>query len=169
MTNPKKLTVTLVDITKLELDPTNARLHNDENIASIKKSLERFGQRKPIVVQGNVVKAGNGTITAAIELGWTKINVCPAPDDWTQADAEAYAIADNRTAELAFWDQTTLADQLTSLSSGGGFELEDLGFDTTFLDNLTAQLETTSKEIDLGAIDDTLDVECPRCKFRFES
>ena len=59
----------------VSIDPANLRLHDDENIAAIKGSLARFGQRKPIVVnrEGNVIEAGNGTWAAAKSLGWPKI------------------------------------------------------------------------------------------------
>src|SRR3972149_2350272 len=92
-----------VPIASLNLDPANVRLHNKRNIESIKSSLVKFGQQKPIVVQkqGMIVRAGNGTLAAARELGWAEIaaNVVEM-DDLT---ATAFSIADNRTAELAEW------------------------------------------------------------------
>jgi len=49
------------------------------------------------------------------------------PADWTPEQAKAFAIADNRTAELASWNQEKLALQLGELQEAG-YELEDLGF-----------------------------------------
>lgn len=115
----------LVPIASLTLDEDNARTHSQRNLDTIAKSLDTFGQRKPIVVHRNVVVAGNGTVQAAVSLGWDEISVVAIPDDWTPAMVKAYAIADNRTAELAAWDEEVLLDQLRSMSDG---LLEAAGF-----------------------------------------
>jgi hypothetical protein len=49
-----------------------------------------------------VVVAGNGTLQAAKELGWTKI--AATIETMTDVEAVGYGLADNRTAELAKWD-----------------------------------------------------------------
>ena len=51
-----------VAIESLELDPNNARKHSKRNLDAIAASLEKFGQRKPIVIHNGVVIAGNGTL-----------------------------------------------------------------------------------------------------------
>lgn len=60
-----------IPIDSLNLDPANARLHDEKNLAAIKGSLARFGQRLPLVVQqqGMIVRAGNGRVVAAKMLG----------------------------------------------------------------------------------------------------
>jgi DNA modification methylase len=116
-------------ISSLSLDPTNARRHDSKNLASIEGSLRLFGQRKPIVVTGaNVVVAGNGTLEAAKALGWTNIDVVRIPIDWTPEQVKAYALADNRTAELAEWDAKVLADQLIELDAEG-WDVSEFGFE----------------------------------------
>ena len=93
----------IVPIDTLSADPSNVRKHGDKNIAAIKASLKRFGQQKPIVVDGNlIVRAGNGTLQAAQELGWDEISVIQS--GLAPSELVAFAIADNRTAELAEWD-----------------------------------------------------------------
>jgi ParB-like chromosome segregation protein Spo0J len=88
-------------------DPNNARRHSRSNIEAIKASLEAFGQQKPIVVTNdNVVIAGNGFLMAAMELGWKTIEIVRT--SLTKKTAAAFAIADNRTAELADWDLEAL-------------------------------------------------------------
>jgi len=54
---------------------------------------------------GNV-EAGNGTLQAALELGWTHIAAVYVDDDPTTA--AAFGIADNRSGELAEWDTEAL-------------------------------------------------------------
>ena len=115
-------------ISELKPDPENARKHDAANLRAIKSSLTAFGQRKPIVVTSdNIVAAGNGTLQAAKELGWLDINVVRIPDDWSAAQVKAFALADNRTAELAEWDSDVLASQAIELEALG-IELESFGF-----------------------------------------
>jgi ParB-like chromosome segregation protein Spo0J len=112
-------------------DPSNARLHNEQNINAIKSSLQKFGQRKPIVLnkQTGIVLAGNGTLTAARALGWEYLATVIVDDD--PATATGFAIADNRTAELATWDDEVLARLLEAVEEEMpavelGFTDEDL-------------------------------------------
>ena len=125
-----------IQITQLSLDPKNARKHSQRNLDAIAASLEKFGQRKPIVVHRGVVLAGNGTLEAAKSLGWTEIDVAEVPDDWDMDTAKAYALADNRTAELAEWDEGELAKQLLELVDNEwdiaelGFEIPEIPVDT---------------------------------------
>lgn len=102
-----------IDINSVVPDPANARQHSQRNLKSIEESLKQFGQRKPIIVQkhGMVVRAGNGTLEAAKALGWTKIAAVVIDEE--DLAAKRFAIADNRTAELAEWD----FEQLTKLFS----------------------------------------------------
>jgi len=115
-----------LQITDLTPDPENARLHDDKNLKAIQGSLKEFGQRKPIVItEAGVIVAGNGTVEAAKRLGWTEIEAVRVPGDWTPNQIKAFALADNRTAELASWDIHVLDEQL--------WELEQEELDVTLL------------------------------------
>jgi site-specific DNA-methyltransferase (adenine-specific) len=114
-------------IADLVLDPRNARKHDGKNLQAIAESLKQFGQRKPIVVWGEIVVAGNGTLGAAKSLGWTEITVARVPDDWDKDRVTAYALADNRSAELAEWDEQVLTEQLKELELAE-WDVEALGF-----------------------------------------
>jgi site-specific DNA-methyltransferase (adenine-specific) len=116
-------------IADLTPDPQNARQHDDKNLKAIMASLKEFGQRKPIVItEAGVIVAGNGTVEAAKRLGWLDIEVVRVPSDWTDAQVKAFAIADNRTAELANWNQEVLTSQLLELEAEG-WELTEFGFE----------------------------------------
>jgi site-specific DNA-methyltransferase (adenine-specific) len=118
-----------LQIKDLTPDPENARQHDDRNLKAIQGSLNQFGQRKPIVInQAGVIVAGNGTVEAAKRLGWTKIDAVRVPGDWTPEQTKAFALADNRTAELAAWSPEVLAAQLVELEAAG-FEIEEFGFE----------------------------------------
>jgi len=117
-----------VALDELHLDANNARAHDKKNLEALMGSLRQFGQRKPIVVtEDNVVVAGNGTVIAARMLNWSKIDVVKTPENWTEEQTMAFALADNRTAELATWDNEVLAEQLLELQDFG-FLIEEIGF-----------------------------------------
>jgi DNA modification methylase len=80
------------------------------------------------VLYGRTVVAGNGTLVAAKSLGWTEIQAVSVPDGWTADQVKAYALADNRSAELASWDEQVLAAQLLELTEAE-FDVELLGFE----------------------------------------
>lgn len=105
-----------IEIRDLTPDPRNARQHDERNLAAVVRSLEEHGQVKPIVVQlrsdkgaSNVIRAGNATTAAASRLGWT--HVAAVVLDVKDKEARAYALRDNRTADLAEWDLPNLGGE----------------------------------------------------------
>jgi len=131
--NPDEpLDIDLVSIDALTSDPENARKHPDRNLEAIAASLKRFGQQKPVIALRNgTVIAGNGTLAAARRLGWTELMV--AYTDLPENEARAFAIADNRSGELAAWDDDTLRAQLAelkdldaSLANAAGYSDDEL-------------------------------------------
>jgi DNA modification methylase len=141
-----------VPVADLSHDPANARKHPERNLDTIVASLRRFGQQKPIVIdRNNIVRAGNGTLEAAKRLGWEKIGCVRT--ELNGADATAYAIADNRTAELAEWDDEILAATLNGLALEEGL-LEAAGYDE---EELAAMLA----EIDDAAVGEVTEDEVP--------
>jgi DNA modification methylase len=97
-----------VPVADLLLDPANARRHPEANLEAIKGSLRVYGQRKPVVVnrRTGTIEAGNGTLQAALALGWSHLAAVYVDDD--PMTAAGFSIADNRTAELAEWDREAL-------------------------------------------------------------
>jgi ParB-like chromosome segregation protein Spo0J len=151
-----------IPIAELDLDPANVRQHDEKNLAAIKSSLKRFGQQKPIVVDPKgIVIAGNGTLTAARALGWDRIR--------------AYAIADNRTAELATWDDDALMQQLSALDLEDSALVEAAGFSAAQLEDMVNALLGPDFEPDSESNQSRLDelapkiVECPHCKKEFDA
>ena len=134
---PSELARLVVPLDGLRLDKQNARTHSERNLGAIRRSLELFGQQKPIVVnaKGTVV-AGNGTVQAAKALGWTRLAVVRFKG--TPVQAKAYAVADNRTAELAEWDPENLSAVLKELADEDYLWEDDLAFTQDELDALKA-------------------------------
>jgi ParB-like chromosome segregation protein Spo0J len=160
-----------IKVADLSSDPANARKHDDKNIDSIIASLRRFGQQKPIVIDAsNVVRAGNGTLEAAKRLGWDSIECVKT--SLKGSDAIAYAIADNRTAELAEWDSDILAAQLSglladdeALANAAGFSAEEI---EAMLNKFNGEPEPTMPDEDEKP-DRTVKCNCPGCGFEFEA
>ena len=85
-----------VPLKDLKLQKDNARIGDVE---AIKRSYERFGQRKPIVAhrKTKAILAGNHQYQAAKDLGWKEIAVVWVDDD--AETAKAFSIADNRIGQ----------------------------------------------------------------------
>jgi ParB-like chromosome segregation protein Spo0J len=122
-----------VPLSALSFDPANLRKHGRRNLDAIKASLRRFGQQKPIVVDAKgIVLAGNGTLAAAQELGWSEIKIVRT--DLAGTQATAFGIADNRSAELAEWDEK-LGDVLQALVKDG-IDATEVGFTQMEIDDM---------------------------------
>lgn len=109
-------------VPELDTFPGNPRRGDVERIA---ESLRRFGQVRPILVdqRGRIV-AGNHTFKAAVSLGWSHVAAIEAELD--EEEALAYLVADNRTADLATWDDEALEPILKRLHETG--KLEGTGY-----------------------------------------
>src|SRR5262249_2615969 len=103
------LTIERASLDDLQLLPGNPRRGD---VAAVMRSLERFGQRTPIVVNlpGMVRLKGNHTVRAARELAWAELDVVYVELD--EVTANAYALADNRTSELGGFDHDDLVAML---------------------------------------------------------
>lgn len=125
----------------LKFDPRNPRQHNPRNIGMIADTLQTVGPARSIVIdEHNVILAGNGVVEAAAQAGIEHVRVYdrdtgelgppPPPGEpallavrvsgLTEEQKRQYAVADNRTAELAEWDVevlTALVEEGTDLSS----------------------------------------------------
>ena len=111
------LRIVEVNCNELFLDAYNARQHSEAQIKAIAKSLQEFGQQRPLVVdKNNIVYAGNGTLQAALSLNWEKVDVVVLPFD-DPIKCRAFAIADNRTSDLSTWDNAELVKSLEEISN----------------------------------------------------
>ena len=100
-----------VPVDSLTLLPGNPRMGDIDAVA---RSYAAFGQRKPVVARRDgdqtVVIAGNHQLQAARQLGWSHIAVLVVDDD--DETAAAFALADNRTADLGTYDEQALLAML---------------------------------------------------------
>ena len=133
----------LIDIADINLDQENAREHDEANRDAIRKSLDRFGAGRSVVIDSNnTIRAGNGTVEIARDAGFKKVLVVePEPDtivavkraDWSEQEAKGYGVADNRAAELARWNLPGLEVVIASIPD---IDIDAIGFGGGQLDAL---------------------------------
>lgn len=137
------------------------------DVPALIRSLEQFGQRKPIVARRSdgVVLAGNHMLAAAQQLAWPEVAVVWVDDDVSTGNA--YAVADNRIADLGDYDVEALAALVAGVHGADGELLEAMGYTLEDYDRLLASVagDFTPDDSGLAALDElTADqVTCPNC------
>ena len=132
-----------VNLSELKPDPNNARKHSSQNILAIKQSLQENPQYRPFVVQKgtNKICVGNGMYTAMQELGikegWVEYR------DLDEKQFARLSVTDNRTAELAEWDEDILQQIISNY--GDDITIPGFGDDVSF--NLDDDKEITEDEV----------------------
>lgn len=117
----------LVPVNTLERYPGNPRRGQVRLIA---ESLSRFGQVRPVLVEGHQIVAGNHTFAAAVELGWT--HVAAVRNTFRdEREARAYLLGDNRLGELGDYEREQLLPMLEEVGAadrwtGTGYTADDL-------------------------------------------
>ncbi|HEV2773894.1 MAG TPA: DNA modification methylase [Thermoleophilaceae bacterium] len=115
-------------IASLRPHPRNPRRGDLE---AVKNSLRHHGQYRPIVANGRTgeVLAGNHVLRAARELGFSEIAATFV--DLSEEEALKLVLVDNRTSDLAGYDDELLIELLEGLG-----DLSGTGFDEAALDDL---------------------------------
>lgn len=108
----------LVPVESITRHPQNPKRGDVEEI---KKSLQRFGQVRPILVDKGTIIAGNHTYLAACELGWAEVAVVNN-DFKDETEALAYLVADNRLGDLGEYDRAELLLFVEELGKNGRWE-----------------------------------------------
>jgi len=114
-------------IGKLIPSARNARTHSPAQVDQIAASIREWGWTNPILVtDAGTIIAGHGRVLGAKKLGITEVPVMVATG-WTKAQIQAYALADNKLALNAGWDEALLAIEIGELQEIG-FDIELIGF-----------------------------------------
>jgi hypothetical protein len=122
--------------------PNNPR-KGDVNL--IAKSLETYGQYKPITInkRTNEILAGNHTAQAARKLGWTTIQAVYVDAD--ENTAAKIVLMDNKTSDAGGYDDATLLGLLDGLGdlAATGYTDKDLKELQSLYDTPTPELRNT--------------------------
>lgn len=140
--------ITKVNIDTLKSPEKNVRKHNEKQIKELARSIEKFGQIRPVVIdENNVVYCGNGLVEAAKFAGWKQVEVLKKTG-MSEADKKKLMIADNRIYTLGFDDFENINAILEEI---GDFDIP--GFDTETLEAMFGDID---EEIEsFGVLDDT--------------
>lgn len=107
-----------VKLSDLKLDPKNTRVHDQHNIEIIKKSLNKYKQYRPFVVQKDnmMIRVGNGMYQAMLSLAEDEgtnideVEVNCVIKDMTDEEAETLSILDNKASDTSYFDNVQLAN-----------------------------------------------------------
>lgn len=124
---------------------------NESAVEPVAKSIKEFGFKVPIVAtsDGEIIN-GHTRFKASKLLGIEKVPVIIA-DDLTDEQIKAFRLVDNKTGELADWDESLLIKELE--------ELDDLDYDMGQFDfGLNLDDVEEGESGDTGDIPDNINV-----------
>jgi DNA modification methylase len=155
----------MIDLAALHPQAKNARVHSKKQLRQLAASIKEFGFTAPVLIDGeNAILAGHGRVDAAKLAGLDKVP-CIRLDHLSPSQKRAYALADNKIALNATWDEQLLAEELKSLSEIDiSFDLDITGFSVAEFDSLIEDLtaeEPNDPNDDRLAAPNDLD---PRCR-----
>jgi DNA modification methylase len=121
--------------------------HNDQAVDAVAKSIKEFGFRQPLVVdEQGVIIVGDTRFKAALKLGLTEVPVHVA-SGLSPAQAKAYRLADNKTAQLATWKEDLLLKELLELEELE-YNLDLTGFSSDELSQLMSDTQLNQADPD---------------------
>lgn len=130
----------------------NVRIHSEQQIRELKRSLEKFGQTRALVVdENNVILIGNGLYEAMVSLGYQEASVY-VKTELSENDKKKLMIADNKTYALGIDNLDTLNEFLEELQG----DLDIPGYDEEILQQMVADAdEVTEKISEYGTLDES--------------
>lgn len=119
--------IRMVKVSDLRPDPDNPRV-NSGAVAYVVESIRQFGFKVPIVIgTDNLIRAGHTRYRAAVQLGLHEVP-CIDASDLTEDQQRAFAIAENRTSDFAFFDLPKLGEVMQDIPLDllAGFDIDAL-------------------------------------------
>lgn len=144
----KVIKMKLADLVKPE---KNVRIHTEQQLKEFRRSVEMFGQIRPIVVdENNVILAGNGLYDTLQTMGIDTADVYRY-DNLTENQKKKLMIADNKIFSLGIENLETLNSFLEDLQG----DLDIPGFDEEILKQIVSEAEDiTGKLSEYGTLDE---------------
>lgn len=148
-----------LDINNIKPYEKNAKIHTDEQIEQIKKSIEEFGMNDPIAVWGdeNLIVEGHGRLEALKQLGYTEVE-CIRLDHLSDEERKAYTLAHNKINMNTGFDFAMLDSALEEIEN---ISMEDFGFaildENIDLSQFIEELPDKQKEEKIE------EIKCPCC------
>lgn len=129
----------------------NVRIHTEKQLREFEKSVQMFGQIRPIVIdENNIILAGNGLYETLQRMGREDAE-CYQYMELTGNQKKKLMIADNKIFSLGIENLDTLNDFLVELQG----DLEIPGFDEEILRQMVSDAdEVTEKIAEYGTLDE---------------
>lgn len=129
------MNITMIPIAELHPNPKNVRLHSAKQLEEYKRSVQKFGQTKAIVIdENNTILIGNGLYEAMKALGMTEA-ACFIKAGMSEHDKLKMMMADNKIYSLGVDNLQAIEDIIAEL--GGVQDFDIPGYDSDLLETLT--------------------------------
>lgn len=144
----KIITMKLSDLVKPD---KNVRIHTEQQLKEFRRSVEMFGQIRPIVIdENNVILAGNGLFDTLTAMGKETAEVYRY-DSLTENQKKKLMVADNKIFSLGIENLETLNSFLEELNG----DLDIPGFDESILKQMVSDAEeVTARLSEYGTLDE---------------
>lgn len=124
-------------LSELKAPEKNTRRHPQKQIEEMKRSLDNFGQFRPIIVDENkVIYSGNGLVQAMREMGFVEADVLQYTD-LTENQKKKLMLADNQIASLGVDDYGAIEEVIRELKD----DLDIPGYDNDTLQMIVQESE----------------------------
>lgn len=144
------MNITVEKLENLIHPERNVRKHPENQIKEMMRSVEKFGQIRPVVIdENNEILAGNGLAMALRELNIEDVNVLRM-ESLSESEKKKLMIADNRIYSLGFDDSKTVMELIAELD-----DFEVPGYDSDLLEEIMGDMDSVDETIDnFGVLSD---------------
>ena len=144
--------VTKMKISELKCPEKNIRIHTEKQIQEFSRSVNMFGQIRPIVVdEDNTILCGNGLYATLVHMGMESADVYKVTG-LSEQQKKKLMIADNKIFGLGIDDLDTFNQFLEDLKE----DLDIPGYDKEILESMVAEAEEITERIsEYGTIDES--------------
>lgn len=161
------MNITMIPLSELKPNPKNVRLHSAKQIEEYKRSVQKFGQTKAIVIDENkTILIGNGLYEAMKALGMTEA-ACFIKEGMSEHDKLKMMMADNKIYSLGVDNLEAIEDIIAEL--GGVKDFDIPGYDADLLETLTFDsIEVDDFMSGYGILDDDQKTGMQKAAERYE-
>ncbi len=152
--------ITLIDISKIILNPNNVKEHPQSQINNLIQLIKWVGFKDPVVLdKNNELKAGHGRLIAAEQLGMTEVSFVPL-EGLTKTQLDLYIYMDNHINESP-WIKDNVELILKDIPMKD-LEMFELDWNVARgLDYKEETIKILDKELETNHI-------CPKCGYEFD-
>lgn len=145
------MNVTVKKLTDLHKIEKNVRRHNDKQIGEYIRSLNMFGQLRPMVVdETGTILVGNGMFEAMTRIGCKEAD-CYVVEGLSEKRKIKLMMADNRVYELGMTDMDAFDELVREL----GDDIDVPGWDEDLLQTITSSMAEADAMVEsYGTFDD---------------